>query len=103
MHEAGHPKPVLWNNLEGWGLQGGQREVQDEGTHIFLWPIHVDIWQKASQYYKVIILQLKLINFLNKKRERRLMQIKKKTMLELLGREEAGKGVKSYFLLITIF
>lgn len=38
-----------------------------------------------------------------KKRERRLMQIKKKTMLELLGREEAGKGVKSYFLLITIF
>ena len=19
MHEAGHLKPVLWNNLEGWG------------------------------------------------------------------------------------
>ena len=73
------------------------------GTHVHPWLFHVNVCQKPSQYYKVIILQLKLINFLNKKRERRLMQIKKKTMLELLGREEAGKGVKSYFLLITIF
>lgn len=32
-----------------------------------------------------------------KKRERRLMQIKKKTMLELLEREEAGKGVSLIF------
>ena len=24
-----------------------------------LWPIHVDVWQKSSQYCKVIILQLK--------------------------------------------
>ena len=23
MHEAGHPKPVLWDNLEGWGGEGG--------------------------------------------------------------------------------
>ena len=22
MHEAGHPKPVLWDNPEGWG-EGG--------------------------------------------------------------------------------
>ena len=33
-----------------------------EGTHIYLWSIHVDIWQKPSQYCKVIILQLKQIN-----------------------------------------
>ena len=33
--------------------------VQDGGTHVYMWPIHVDVWQKASQYYKVIILQLK--------------------------------------------
>ena len=22
MHEAGHPKPVFWDNLEGYGLKG---------------------------------------------------------------------------------
>ena len=30
-----------------------------KGTHVYLWPIHIDVWQKPSQYYKVIILQLK--------------------------------------------
>ena len=36
MYEAGHPKPVLWANLEGWGGEGGGRGVQDRGTHAFL-------------------------------------------------------------------
>ena len=27
-------------------------------THVYLWPIHVDIWQKKSQDCKVIILEL---------------------------------------------
>ena len=30
-----------------------------EETHVYLWLILVDIWQKPSQYCKVIILQLK--------------------------------------------
>ena len=30
-----------------------------------MWPIHVNVWQKSSQCCKVIILQLKLINFKN--------------------------------------
>ena len=30
-----------------------------KGTHVYLWPIHIDVWQKPSQYYKVIILQFK--------------------------------------------
>ena len=25
MHEAGHPKLVLWDNPEGWGEEGGGR------------------------------------------------------------------------------
>jgi len=25
MHEAGHSKPVLWDNSEGWGGEGGGR------------------------------------------------------------------------------
>ena len=29
MHEAGHPKPVLWDNPEGYGGDVGGRGVQD--------------------------------------------------------------------------
>ena len=58
MHEAGHPKPVLWDNAEGWW--GGRWEgVQDGGTHVYLWVIHVDVWQKPPQHCKEIIPQLK--------------------------------------------
>ena len=58
MHEAGHSKLVLWDNSEGWGEEGGGKGVQDGGTHVYLWPIHVDVRQKPSQYCKVVILQL---------------------------------------------
>ena len=34
------------------------RIFRREGTHICLWLIHVDVWQRPSQYCKVIILQL---------------------------------------------
>ena len=27
-----------------------------EGTRVFLWLIHVDVWQKPTQHYKAIIL-----------------------------------------------
>ena len=30
-----------------------------ERTYAPLWLIHVDVWQKATQFYKAIILQLK--------------------------------------------
>lgn len=33
-----------------------------EGTHIFLWLIHVDTWQKWISCFKAIILQLKINN-----------------------------------------
>ena len=31
MQEAGHSKPVLWDNPEGWDGEGGRRGLQDEG------------------------------------------------------------------------
>ena len=34
MHEAGYPKPVLWDNPEGWGGERGGRG--QEGGHIYL-------------------------------------------------------------------
>ena len=36
-----------------------KRKICVSGMHVYLWPIHVDVWQKPSQYCKVIILQLK--------------------------------------------
>ena len=48
----------------GWG--GRWEEGSGWGTHVHLWLIHVNVWQKPLQYYKVISLQLKLINFQNK-------------------------------------
>ena len=29
MHEAEHPKPMLWDNPEGQGLEGSGKGVQD--------------------------------------------------------------------------
>ena len=48
--------PVLCDNLEGWEVGG---RFKREGTYIYLWLIHVDGWQKPTQYCKAIILQLK--------------------------------------------
>jgi len=31
-----------------------------EGTYVHLWLIHVDPWQKPTQYFEAIILQLKI-------------------------------------------
>ena len=52
MHEAGHPKPRLWHNPEGQGGEGGGTGVQDGTTHVYTWPIHVDVWQKPSNIVK---------------------------------------------------
>ena len=30
-HDAGHPKPGLWDNLEGWDGEGGGKEIQEGG------------------------------------------------------------------------
>ena len=48
----------------GWGGVGG---VSGWGTHVHQWLIYVNVWQKPSQYCKVISLQLK---FLIKKKKK---------------------------------
>ena len=52
MNEAGHSKPVFWDYPEGWDGKGGGRRVQDRGTHVHPWLIHVDVWQKPSRCVK---------------------------------------------------
>ena len=56
----------LWNNLEGWDGKGSGKGVQEGDTGIPMtdscW-----VWQKPTQYYKAIILQLKIYEFNLKK------------------------------------
>ena len=50
---------MLRDNLEWWDGVGGGREIQEEGAYVHLSLIHVDVWQRPTQHYKAIILQLK--------------------------------------------
>jgi len=40
------------------GREMGGR-VKREGTYMYLWLIHFDIWQKTTQFGKAMILQFK--------------------------------------------
>ena len=61
MHEARHPKPVLRDNLEGYGGREAEGGFKMGDTYIPV-AIHVDAWQKPSQYCEVIIPQLKSVD-----------------------------------------
>ena len=58
MHKADYSKPVLWDNQEGWGEEGGKRAIQDVGTHVHLWLIHVKVWHKSPQYYNYLPIKI---------------------------------------------
>ena len=59
MHETGRSGRVHWDDPEGWDGEGGGRRVEDMGTHVPPWLIHVNVWQEPPQYCEVISLQLK--------------------------------------------
>ena len=45
------------------------RRFMREGTYIYLWLIHADVWQRPAQYCKVIIFQFKINkNFFKKEK-----------------------------------
>ena len=46
----------------GRGWEGRQEGGSGWGTHVNPWLIHVNVWQKTLQYFKVISLQLIKIN-----------------------------------------
>ena len=57
---------VLVNTIYFKVLKNGAGgRLKREGTYVYLWLMHVDVWQKLTQYCKAIILQLK-INILKK-------------------------------------
>ena len=58
MHETGCSGLVPQDDPEGWGGEGKGRG-SGWGTHVHPWLIHVNVWQKPLQYYRVISHQLK--------------------------------------------
>ena len=55
--KKGRGKQGLCDNLEGWGIQGDGRQVQEEGDMGV--PVADSIWQKTTKFCKANILQLK--------------------------------------------
>ena len=44
---------VLWDNLEGQGEEGGEKGLREAGgPQVYLWLIHVDVWQKPHNIVK---------------------------------------------------
>ena len=53
MHDTGCLGLVHWDDSEGWYREGGGRRVQDgEHMYVYLWQIHVDIWQNQYNIVK---------------------------------------------------
>ena len=55
---------MLCDNQEVWKRVGGGRRFNREGTYVYLRLIDADVWQKPTENYKAIILQLKINEFL---------------------------------------
>ena len=45
MHDAGCLGLVHWDGLGEWYGEGGGGEGSGWGTRVYLWRIHVDVWQ----------------------------------------------------------
>ena len=56
---------MLSDNLKGQDRVRGR--FRRDGTYVYLWLIHADVWQKLTQYCKAIILQLKINKLRGKK------------------------------------
>ena len=57
--EAQHKPPKVKLLVTGGAPVSSSTPLTQKATHIYLWPIRVDVWQKPTHYCKAIILQLK--------------------------------------------
>ena len=52
MHDTGCLGMVHWDNPEGWYGEGGGGAGSGWGTGVYLWQIHVDVWQNQYNIVK---------------------------------------------------
>ena len=57
-------QPSALRQHRGVNGEGDEKGFRSEGTYVYLWLIHVAVWQKPTQYCKAIILQSKIKGFL---------------------------------------
>ena len=57
-----HMTPPLWEKVKSLDQKSLLMKVNEE-TYEYLWLIHVEVWQRPTQYCKAIIFQFKK-NFL---------------------------------------
>ena len=67
--ETGRANQMLCDNLEGWDGVGGGKFKKDD-TCVYLWLIHVFVWQNPTQHCKATIFQLKINKFQNRKEKK---------------------------------
>ena len=72
--------PGALGRPRGIGWVGRREGESGWGTHVNPWLIHVNVWQKALQYYEVISLQLIKINEKKRPYVMKLLEEKKKEM-----------------------
>ena len=60
IHEAGHSKPVLWDNPEGWGGEGSGKGVQDGETYVHPWLCMAKFMSMYGKNHHNIVLNMKV-------------------------------------------
>ena len=52
MHDTGSLGLVHWDDSEGWYGEGRREGGSGWGTRVYLWWIHVDVWQNQYNIVK---------------------------------------------------
>ena len=52
IQDTGSSGLVNWDDPEGWYGEGDGWGIQDGGTRVHLWRIHVDVWQNQYNIVK---------------------------------------------------
>ena len=72
MQDTGRLGLVHWDDPEGWYREGGGRREEGSGwgTCVYLWWMHVDIWQNQNNIVKLKIKEKKIF-FLKEKQSKK--------------------------------
>ena len=61
------PRPRKREMEQNRGARKVGGRFKRKGTYVYLWLVHVNVWQKPTQFFEAIVLQLKKKFFNNEK------------------------------------